>query len=156
MHILIVDQNRSDRDEIRQCIAKTEKHDLHADMAVNATDAREKIRQYAYDYIFINHDLEDMNGINLLKSICNKKTGLNACPVILTIGAGQEPVMMDEFEYGVQDYLVKGNITPQTVALAIYRSQYIFDMKVVCNTVETMIGDLGALRTPSRKDIQGK
>jgi PleD family two-component response regulator len=151
MHILIVDHNRNDRDEIRQCIAQTEKYNLHADMAVNATDAREKIHQYAYDYIFINYDLEDMNGINLLKSTCNKKTGLNSCPVILTISAGQESVMMDEFEFGVQDYLVKGNITAQTVALAIYRSQYIFDMKVVCNTVESVIGDLGTLKTQQHR-----
>lgn len=140
MDILIIDSNRYDRDDIRRAITRPGK-DVNADMAVSGMEAQEKIRNNSYDYIFINYTLPDMDGISLLKTMYDKTTDLNPCPVIMVFDAGSEAIMLDAFKYGAQEYLIKGNITADAIKLAIFKARTVFDLKMVCKTVEQMLED---------------
>ncbi len=97
-----------------------------------ATTGKESIpliQSNDYDCIFLDYRLPDINGLDLLKKIHNPSTGLCPYPVVMLTGMGDESLMVAALEYGVQDYLTKNNITPDTLLLAITKAKHIYAIK---------------------------
>ena len=155
MDILIIDSNRFDREDIRRSITRPGR-DVNADMAVSGMEAQQKMRDNSYDYIFITYTLPDMDGITLLKSIYDEETDSNPCPVIMVFDAGSEAMMLDAFEYGAQEYLIKGNITADAIKLAIFKARTVFDLKMVCKTVETMLENPTLFQKPEEEEANAR
>ncbi|WP_158303591.1 PAS domain S-box protein [Methanosphaerula palustris] len=75
------------------------------DTAISAHDALEHLKIQRYDLIISDYQMPEMDGIELLKLL--RRTG-NAIPFILFTGRGQEEVVDDAYNAGVDSFLVKG------------------------------------------------
>ncbi len=130
IRVLIVDDCDADRMLIRQGI-RVPGNKITVDEAKNAKDGLAKISVNTYDCIFIDYMLPDMDGIALLKNI---KTAGNddmmPCPIIMLTGQNSQAVMIDAIKQGAQDYLLKDNLSPDALYLALIKSKTIYDLRV--------------------------
>jgi len=63
--------------------------------------------------------LPDIDGLEFLDELKNQ-IGRTSLPVIMLTGQGNEAIAVQAMKSGAQDYLVKGNMTPQILRLAIH------------------------------------
>ncbi|MEW6621988.1 MAG: response regulator [Bacillota bacterium] len=81
-----------------------EKEDCEVEAARNAEDAFEKIKNSKYHIAFIDADVPDMGGIELLKEI---KSYDALTQVIMTAGHSTMEKILTSLEYGASDYITK-------------------------------------------------
>jgi len=70
------------------------------------------------DCVLLDYVMPDMNGIEVLAEI----TADRNCPpmaVVMLTGSGSESVAVKAMKHGIHDYLVKGEMTPETLQRAI-------------------------------------
>jgi signal transduction histidine kinase len=129
IHILVIDDDAIDRESIRRHLSRSGKEfTLHE--AQTGEEAFKLLSNRNFDTIFLDYRLPDMDGISLLQKIYNPETDLAMAPVVMLTGQGNEAVMIDALRWGAQDYLVKGNISADTVLIAITKAREIFDLKI--------------------------
>jgi len=85
---------------------------------------REKI-----DCVFLDFRLPDRDGISVLKEVYDKETDLGPFPVVMLTGQGSESVIIDAIRYGAQDYLIKDNMSPDTLYIALTKAREVFNLK---------------------------
>ena len=86
------------------------------DTAVSAVDALLLLATREYDAIISDYDMEEMDGIELLKTIRQKADGT---PYIIFTGKGREEVVVEAYQNGADGYILKGgDITSQFAELA--------------------------------------
>lgn len=86
------------------------------DTAGSALDALALLTKREYDAIISDYDMEEMDGIELLKNIRQKGDGT---PYIIFTGKGREEVVVEAYQYGADGYVLKGgDISSQFAELA--------------------------------------
>ncbi len=68
--------------------------------------------------IFLDYNMEDMNGIDVLQSIKAFDEEIN---VVFISGQESVEIAVDALKYGAFDYIVKSKITPDTLQTTINR-----------------------------------
>jgi len=68
--------------------------------------------------IFLDYNMEDMNGIDVLQSIKAFDENIN---VVFISGQESVEVAVDALKYGAFDYIVKSKITPDTLQTTIVK-----------------------------------
>ncbi len=116
--VLIVDDCAEDRYTYRRYLLNCQECDYTIQEAESGTEALEICSQTQPDGILIDFLLPDLNGLELLKQL---QIQLNefALPVIILTGQGNEAIAVQVMKAGAQDYLVKGQITPEDLRLAV-------------------------------------
>jgi signal transduction histidine kinase len=130
LEILIIDDNKIDREAIRRSLKALGLGDtcrLHE--ADSGRAGLEFIAGKNLDCVFLDYRLPDMDGIALLKQLYDSKTDLCKSPVVMLTGQGSEAVMLEALRWGAQDYLLKDNITPVALNIALKKAQELFDLK---------------------------
>ncbi|MGH1403686.1 MAG: response regulator [Alphaproteobacteria bacterium] len=128
MNILIIDDNKVDRMLFRH-FAEGNGTPINVVEAKNAKDGLKKIQDNTFECIFLDFMLPNMDGIDLLKSIYNPETELAPYPVVLLTGQGHESIIIDAIKYGAQDYLIKSNLSTDSVMSAIEKARHVFNIK---------------------------
>ena len=86
------------------------------DTAVSAAEALSLLETRRYDAIISDYDMEEMDGIELLKAIRQKADGT---PYIIFTGKGREEVVVEAYQNGADGYVLKGgDISSQFAELA--------------------------------------
>lgn len=138
--ILIVDDNKSDREELKRCLKnpmRTGTLEFHeTDSALSALDM---INSASYDCVFLDYLLPDMDGIELVKKLYDPETDLAGVPIVMLTGQGNESVMLHALRRGVQDYIVKGNLNPATIGIAMAKARELFELKKSRNQAEQQL-----------------
>lgn len=70
--------------------------------------------------IFLDYNMEDMNGIDVLQSIKSHDSNIT---VVFISGQESVEVAVDALKYGAFDYIVKSKITPDTLQTTINKIQ---------------------------------
>jgi two-component system LytT family response regulator len=119
MNCIIVDDNKMARTAIRLMIAQFDFLELKHEVD-NAIEAMAIIEKEAPDLVFLDVEMPEMSGLELIKSLKNK-------PVFILISAKKE-YAIEAFELNVADYLVKpANLSRLTMAVS--RAKELFDNK---------------------------
>jgi DNA-binding NtrC family response regulator len=84
------------------------------------------------DIIFLDYNMEEMNGIDVLQSI---KSFDNKINVVFISGQESVEVAVDALKYGAFDYIVKSKIT----------------LDVLKTTIERISAEKGIVHAPSKK-----
>lgn len=113
MNALIIDDERHARDELARLLKAFPEIHLVGE-AANARDARESIRSLTPDLIFLDIQMPEETGFELLDSL-----GEN-CPRIIFTTA-YDAYALRAFEFGAVDYLLKP-IAPKRLAMALLRA----------------------------------
>ncbi len=82
------------------------------DSAPTREDIIRKLAESPYDLFFLDYHLGEWNGLDILKDIREKEYTL---PIIMLTGQGDQEVAVQAMKAGATDYLVKSNLTPESL-----------------------------------------
>jgi signal transduction histidine kinase len=129
--ILTIDDNLDDQLLLRRGLKRAGR-DIEIVQAESGQQGLEAILsgQYEFNCVFLDYKLPDIDGISFLKSIYNARIDLCPYPIVMLTGQGSEATALDAISYGAQDYLIKDNISTDTLDIAIVKAKQVFDLKL--------------------------
>lgn len=114
--ILVVDDDRLDRMVVVRALSRA--HTRYAVTEVTQyDDALDILRKQTFDYLILDYHLGAHNGLNLIQAIHNES--LSHAPIVMLSGIDDEEVMLKCLKEGAQDYLLKAEITSNSLVRAI-------------------------------------
>jgi two-component system LytT family response regulator len=119
MKCIIVDDNQMARTSIRLLIEQVEMLELKHECE-NATDAFNILQKEEIDLVFLDVEMPEMSGVELLKNLEKK-------PIVILITAKQD-YAVEAFELKVADYLVKPVTLPRFTK-AVERAKEIYESR---------------------------
>jgi signal transduction histidine kinase len=128
MRVLIVDDDQIDRMAICRDLVRR-MPDVKLIQVESGADAITALREQSFDCMFLDYLMPDMDGIDVLKKIYNHETDLAPMPVVMLTGHGNEAIMADALRLGAQDYLMKDNLTPDRLSIAMAKACEVYQLK---------------------------
>ena len=101
--LLIIDDERGIRNTLREILAD-EGHEV--DVAENGKQGLEMTRQKAYDLIFSDIKMPEMDGIEVLKALKDGEEPIEA-PIVMISGHGDVETAVQALKIGAYDFLLK-------------------------------------------------
>jgi diguanylate cyclase (GGDEF)-like protein len=108
-HVLIIDDSPEDRGTYRRLLTRDGGGDYAVLEAGSVAEGLECLRTYRLDCVLLDYRLPGQNGLDMLNQLMSRQTLPDHAIVMLT-GKGNEAVAVQAMKWGVQDYLVKGQI----------------------------------------------
>lgn len=129
VNILIVDDNPADRSLLKRYMSRPG-NVINIKEAQTASEGLAILRgQEKIDCVFLDYRLPDRDGISLLKEVYMKDADLGPFPVVMLTGQGSESVIIDAIRYGAQDYLIKDNMSTDTLYIALTKARELYNLK---------------------------
>jgi two-component system, sensor histidine kinase and response regulator len=125
LNVLVIDDDAIDRMSVRRHLKSTQEN-LQVVEAENCQIALEKIKEQDFDCIFVDYNLPDGNGIDLVQQL--RQLGLRI-PLIALTGQGDEQIAVELMKAGASDYISKAKIKPDLLyrvvqqCLRIYQAE---------------------------------
>ncbi len=121
MKILVIDDNRADRDLIITHIKRSKKRkEIITEESNCLKDALEKIKANDYDVIILDLVLPESDGIDTVKAVLsNIKEAGKEIPVIVLTGTDDYRVGREAWSLGIKDYLIKDEIQAKDLTRAL-------------------------------------
>lgn len=117
--ILIVDDFLPDREAYRRYLQADLEYEYTIIEAQSAEDGLTLCGVRSVDGILLDFSLPDLDGLEFLVALKNKQAGKLCPPVVMITGQGNEIIAAKAIKSGAEDYLVKNQITPALLQLAI-------------------------------------
>jgi signal transduction histidine kinase len=117
IRLLIVDDSPEDRAVYRRLLSGLDE-DFEVAEAESADQGLELCRSFSPDCVLLDYRLPDMTGLEFLADLTSEMPPGKMAVVMLT-GQGDETVAVEAMKWGAQDYLVKHNLTPDSLQQAI-------------------------------------
>lgn len=114
--IVAVDDNPADVGILRRRLQRVAELDCELIHCDNAAAAQEVLDGGEVDCLFLDYQLGARTGLDVLTDI---RASGNDVPVITLTGQGNEAIAVEAMKRGAQDYLVKADLTPEALRLAI-------------------------------------
>jgi signal transduction histidine kinase/DNA-binding response OmpR family regulator len=116
--ILIVDDSPEDQELYRRYLMRDSEYYYVILKANLGWQGLELWQQHQPDALLLDYRLPDLDGLEFLAKL--QPSPQQPCfPVIMVTGQGNEAIAVQAMKAGAQDYLVKGQITPETLQLAV-------------------------------------
>ncbi len=129
-NILIVDDDKVDRESVRRYLRKAGRN-IEFHEASSGEEAFSQLQgNQQFDCIFLDYNLPDMDGISLLRKFYDVEKGIAPSPTVMLTGKGSESVMIDALRWGAQDYLVKDNISSDSLYIALTKAKEMYQLKI--------------------------
>jgi len=113
---LLVDDDQGDYQMTRAILEQVESPRIELDWVSTFEEGCDALQADEYDVYIVDYFLEDRTGIDLLKEAGRRRL---SAPVIMLTGRGSHDVDIEAMRAGAADYLVKGQIDPQTMERSI-------------------------------------
>jgi signal transduction histidine kinase len=127
--ILIVDDDKIDRESVRRYLRKAGRN-IEFCEASSGEEAFGQLKKKSFDCVFLDYNLPDMDGISLLRKFYDSEKGIAPSPTVMLTGKGSESVMIDALRWGAQDYLVKDNISSDSLYIALTKAKEMYELKI--------------------------
>jgi len=114
--VLVVDDDHGDAEILRRDLAQIPGIDLDFVHAPTVVEAEAALSRVGVDLTFVDYRLGTGTGLELLRSI---RASGDLRPVICLTGQGDEHVAADALRAGADDYLIKSDVTPETLRRSI-------------------------------------
>ena len=126
MKILVIDDNRADRDLIITHIKKSKKRrEVIIEESNCLKDALSKMENNDYDVILLDLVLPESDGIETVKIVLSRLKEWNKnIPVIVLTGMEDYKVGREAWTLGIKDYLVKDEIQSKDLSRALNFATY--------------------------------
>ncbi|MDD1418155.1 response regulator [Dolichospermum sp. ST_sed1] len=116
--ILIVEDSPEDRETYRRYLLRDHDYDYTIIEASLGKEGLNLWRQHEPDVVLLDYQLPDMDGLEFLVSLQTQQPQTPMSIVMMT-GVGSEAIAVQAIKGGVQDYLVKEQITSEGLKLAL-------------------------------------
>jgi signal transduction histidine kinase len=145
LNVLIVDDDKIDREALKRYLKSPSRHEYVFHQAETGAEGLGLMETQAFDCVFLDYLLPDMDGVSFLKKIYEPASDTAKAPFVMLTGQGNEAVMLDALRQGAQDYLIKDNISPDTLTIAIAKAREIFELKKSRKQAEDQLNQLQKL-----------
>ncbi|MBE8964752.1 PAS domain-containing protein [Nostocales cyanobacterium LEGE 12452] len=116
--LLIVDDSPEDRELYRRYLLRDREYSYTILEATLGQQGLELWQQHQPDVVLLDYRLPDLDGLEFLAQL--QPSMQHPClPVIFVTGQGNEAIAVKAIKAGAQDYLIKGQITPEGLQIAI-------------------------------------
>jgi PAS domain S-box-containing protein len=119
--ILIVDDSPEDREMYRRYLMRDQDYEYTiADASLGAAGLAlwQDCQQRQPDAVLLDYRLPDLDGLEFLAALQDQGQHKHL-PVIMVTGVGNEAIAVQAIKAGAQDYLIKEQITPESLQLAV-------------------------------------
>jgi two-component system, cell cycle sensor histidine kinase and response regulator CckA len=116
--ILLVDDSLEDRMTYRRYLMLDKQHAYKILEAETGQEGLLLCQQHFPDVILLDYLLPDMDGLEFLDELKTQFDGASL-PVIMLTGQGNEQIAAQTIKSGAAEYLIKKNLTPESLRLAI-------------------------------------
>jgi len=113
--VLIVEDSPEDREIYRRYLMGDCDYDYTIIEASLGEEGLNLWRQHQPDAVLLDYRLPDLDGLEFLAALQTQQP----LPIVMMTGAGSEAIAVQAIKAGAQDYLVKGQITPEGLKLAL-------------------------------------
>jgi signal transduction histidine kinase len=114
--IVAVEDNPADFSLLRRRLQNVSDLDCQLIHCDNAAAVQDVLDRSHVDCLFLDYQLGSCTGLDVLTDI---RASGNDVPVITLTGQGNEAIAVEAMKRGAQDYLVKADLTPEALRLAI-------------------------------------
>lgn len=114
--ILVVDDDEDDYFLFKDIIQDLPDVTWEVDWAPTERSAEEALAKSSYSMLFIDYRLGEFSGIDLMESLHGQ--GYNM-PMIILTGKGDQTIAVQAMKRGALDYLVKTDLTPESLDRAV-------------------------------------
>jgi serine phosphatase RsbU (regulator of sigma subunit) len=127
MHLLIIDDNREDREVVKRYLQKSAAengNDLTFEEISTVAEAFSVLHQHRPDCVLLDYMLPDMDGLQAL-TLLQQEFNQQLCVIFMT-GSGNEVIAARAFKAGAYDYIQKSGIGPDfyaTVTNAVLKAK---------------------------------
>ncbi|RCJ41375.1 histidine kinase [Nostoc punctiforme NIES-2108] len=116
--LLIVDDSPEDRELYRRYLLRDRESSYIILEATLGQQGLELWQQHQPDAVLLDYRLPDMDGLEFLAQL--QPSSQQPClPVIVVTGQGNEAIAVKAIKAGAQDYIVKEQITPEGLQIAV-------------------------------------
>src|SRR5437762_1461680 len=115
LQILVVEDDELDRMIIKRAL-KASGINLEVLFAEDHKGGKVATQDKDYDCIFLDYNLPDGTGIELLKAI---RASGNISPIIIVTSHGDEKVAVEAMKSGASDYIPKSLLSPEGLAQSL-------------------------------------
>ena len=115
LKILVIEDDELDFLAVQRALAKGGV-DASLTFAPTSAEGLERIKNEAYDAIFLDYLLPGKNGLNLLREI--RETEI-ATPILVMTGKGDEKIAVEMMKAGAWDYIPKNTMTPEILSKSL-------------------------------------
>jgi DNA-binding response OmpR family regulator/predicted RNA-binding Zn-ribbon protein involved in translation (DUF1610 family) len=107
IRVLYVEDTENDQIIMKRFFEKNVKFNYELVIAKNGAEGLKNVEEGIFDLIFLDYNLPDMTGLDLLNEIEKRNV---VTPVIFVTGQGSEKVAVEAMKHGARDYIVKADI----------------------------------------------
>ncbi|XHX77151.1 MAG: PAS domain-containing protein [Stenomitos frigidus ULC029] len=116
--LLIIDDSSEDRELYRRYLLRDQDYAYTILEASLGQQGLDLWHQHQPDAVLLDYRLPDLDGLEFLAQL-QSSLSEQCLPVIMVTGQGNEAIAVQAMKAGAQDYLVKGQITPERLHLAV-------------------------------------
>ncbi len=116
--VLIVDDSPEDRELYRRYLQCDRQYSYTLLEATLGREALELWHKHQPDAVLVDYRLPDLDGLEFLARL-QSFTQQPCLPVIMVTGHGNQAIAVQAMKAGAQDYLVKQQVTPERLQLAV-------------------------------------
>jgi PAS domain S-box-containing protein len=116
--ILIVEDSLEDQELYRRYLLRDQEYEytiIHASLGVEGLDLWWQVQP---DAVLLDYRLPDLDGLEFLAALQTQALPLSL-PIVMVTGVGNEAIAVQAIKAGAQDYLIKGQITPESLQLTL-------------------------------------
>src|SRR6267378_8590052 len=114
-HVLLIEDNPGDADLVRLRLVESQPQ-VRVDCVPRLSDALESLGKETPSLVLLDLNLPDSRGAETFRKIMEKAPNV---PVVILSGQDDEALALKAVHQGVQDYLVKGDITGRQLERAL-------------------------------------
>ncbi|MGK7955172.1 MAG: diguanylate cyclase [Crocosphaera sp.] len=117
--LLIIDDNQEDRFTFKRYLNKRNDQDYQIHEASSGREGLDILKKLPVDGILLDSCLPDIDGIQFLQELQNNFFYSDFAIILLT-GVENETIALEAIKYGAQDYLIKDDLTPESLRKSLY------------------------------------
>ncbi|MCC3537781.1 MAG: PAS domain-containing protein [Microcoleus sp. PH2017_25_DOB_D_A] len=116
--VLIVDRSPEDCHKYRQYLLRDREYQYKIIAAPLGQEGLALWEQHQPDLVLLDNRLPDMDGLQFIAQLRSKIVSQRYLPVIV-VGVGNETIAVEAIKAGAQDYLIKEQIAPESLRMAV-------------------------------------
>ena len=126
LHLLVIDDDEDDYFIITELFKEITQYQIQSTWSSNYAEALHLLTTQHFDLSFVDYRLGAKSGIDLIEEAISKEV---STPIIILTGKGNQQIDLTAVDKGAYDYLIKSEISPESVersiryALARYQSK---------------------------------
>ena len=137
-HVLVIDDDEADRMLVKRTLQQIHPY-ISIVEAENCRSALGLVLQQSFDCAFIDYNLPDGNGIELIGQF--RTLGIKF-PLIALTGQGNEQVVVDLMKVGASDYIKKNNFKPDLLHHILQQCMRLYQVEIAADEAKKQREDL--------------